>query len=72
MMRMEIIFEQRDSTLCATMHRDDPRKAAPAERDAHDRIWSALTKFCGTNKIALYIPAPITPLEPKPLLSAQP
>ena len=68
MMRMEIIFEQRDSTLCATMHRDDPRKAAPAERDAHDRIWSALTKFCGTNKIALHIPAP----EPKPKLSAQP
>ena len=71
-MRLEIDFEQRGSTLFATMLRDDPRKAAPAERDAHDRIWNALTKFCGTNKIALHIPAPITPLEPKPLLSAQP
>ena len=56
MMRMEIIFEQRGSTLFATMRRDDPHKAAPAERDAHDRIWNALVRFCGTNKIGLTIP----------------
>ena len=68
MMRMEIVFEQRESTLFATMRRDDPRKAAPAERDAHDRIWNALVRFCGANKIALNIPA----AEPKPKLSAQP
>ena len=68
MMRMEITFEQRNTTLFATMRRDDPRKAAPAERDAHDRIWNALARFCGTNKIALNIPA----AEPKPKLSAQP
>ena len=57
MMRMEITFEQRGSTLFATMRRDDPRKAAPAERDAHDRVWNALVRFCGANKIALTIPA---------------
>lgn len=57
MMRMEIIFEQRDSTLCATMYRDDPRKAAPAEHDAHDRVWNALVRFCNSNKIGLSIPA---------------
>ena len=68
MMRMEIVFEQRESTLFATMRRDDPRKAAPAERDAHDRIWNALVRFCETNKIGLYIPTS----EPKPKLSAQP
>lgn len=57
MMRMEIIFEQRGSTLFATMRRDDPRKAAPAERDAHDRVWNALVRFCNANKIGLSIPA---------------
>ena len=68
MMRMEITFEQCRSTLFATMRRDDPRQAAPAEREVHDRIWNALVRFCGTNKIGLYIPT----TEPKPLLSAQP
>ena len=68
MMRMEITFEQRGSTLFATMRRDDPRKAAHAERSAHDRIWNALVRFCETNKIGLYIPT----TEPKPKLSAQP
>ena len=58
MMRMEIIFEQRGSTLFATMRRDDPRKAAPAERDAHDCVWNALVRFCSTNKIALHIHSP--------------
>ena len=72
MMRLEIDFEQRDTTLFATLRRDHPKNAAPLELEAHNRIWNALTKFCGTNKIALHIPAPITPLEPKPLLSAQP
>ena len=56
MMRMEITFEQRNTTLFATMHRDDPRKAAPAERDAHDRVWNALVRFCNSNKIGLSIP----------------
>ncbi len=55
MMRMEITFEQRGSTLFATMHRDDPRKAAPTERDAHDRVWNALVRFCSTNKTGLSI-----------------
>ena len=68
MMRMEIDFEQRGTTLFATMRRDDPRKAAPAERDSHDRIWNTLVRFWGTNKIALHVPA----AEPKPKLSAQP
>ena len=72
MMRMEIVFEQRESTLFATMRRDDPRKAAHAERSAHDRIWNALVRFCETNKIALHTTAtPSTP-QPKPKLSAQP
>ena len=68
MMRMEIEFEQRGSTLFATMRRDPPNKAASAEREAHDRVWNALVRFCSTNKIGLYIPA----TEPKPKLSAQP
>ena len=68
MMRMEITFEQRNTTLFATMRRDDPRTATPAERAAHDRIWNALVRFCNDNKIGLAIPA----AEPKPKLSAQP
>jgi hypothetical protein len=68
MMRMEIDFEQRGATLFATMRRDPPNKAAPAERDAHDRVWNALVKFCAVNKIGLCIPA----TEPKPKLSAEP
>ena len=73
MMRLEIDFEQRGATLFATLRRNHPKKnAAPLELEAHNRIWNALTKFCGTNKIALHILPPITPLEPKPLLSAQP
>ena len=68
MMRMQIDFEQRGTTLFATMRRDDPRAAAPAEREAHDRIWNALVRFCNTNKIGLYIPS----TEPKPKLSAEP
>lgn len=68
MMRMEIDFEQRGATLFATMRRDDPRTAAPAEREAHDRIWNALVRFCYANKICLHIPT----TEPKPKLSAEP
>ena len=68
MMRMEIAFEQRNTTLFATLWRDSPKDAAPMERAAHDRIWNALTRFCETNKIGLYIPTS----EPKPELSAQP
>ena len=68
MMRMEITFEQRGSTLFATMRRDDPRKAAPAEHTAHDRVWNALVRYCNANKIGLSIRV----IEPKPELSAQP
>ena len=50
MMRMEIAFEQRNTTLFATLWRDPPKDAAPMERAAHDRIWNALTRFCETNK----------------------
>jgi hypothetical protein len=72
MMRMEITFEQRNTTLFATLWRDSPKDAAPMERAAHDRIWNALVRFCETNKIGLHIPAaPIQP-QPKPKLSAQP
>ena len=45
MMRMEIVFEQRNTTLFATLWRDPPMEAAPMERAAHDRIWNALTRF---------------------------
>lgn len=72
MMRMEIDFEQRGATLFATLLRDSPKDAAPMEREAHDRVWSGLAKFCGAHKIALQVPAPLDPVEPKPLLSAQP
>ena len=68
MMRMVIDFEQRGATLFATMRRDSPNKAAPAEREAHDRVWNALVKFCSVNKIGLHIPT----TEPKPKLSAEP
>ena len=72
MMRMAITFEQRNTTLFATLWRDPPKDAAPMERAAHDRIWNALTRFCETNKIALHTTAtPNTP-QPKPKLSAQP
>ena len=72
MMRMEIDFEQRGSTLFATLRRDHPKNAAPLELEAHNRIWNALTRFCETNKIALHTTAtPSTP-QPKPKLSAQP
>ena len=72
MMRIEIAFEQRNTTLFATLWRDPPMEAAPMERAAHDRIWNALTWFCETNKIALHTTAtPSTP-QPKPKLSAQP
>ena len=72
MMRMEIAFEQRNTTLFATLWRDSPKDAAPMERAAHDRIWNALTRFCETNKIALHTTATPSNLQPKPELSAQP
>ena len=68
MMRMEIDFEQRGATLFATMRRDPPNKAAPAERAAHDVVWNALVKYCAVNKIGQSLPA----TEPKPKLSAEP
>lgn len=64
MMRMEITFEQRNTTLFATLWRDPPKDAAPMERAAHDRIWNALVRFCESNKIGLHIPAP--PSSPNP------
>ena len=72
MMRMEITFEQRDTTLFATLWRDPPKAAAPMERAAHDRIWNALVRFCETNKIAFHTTATPSTLIPKPELSAQP
>ena len=66
MMRMEIAFEQRNTTLFATLWRDPPKDAAPMERDAHDRIWNALTRFCEANKIALHITATPSSPQPKP------
>ena len=72
MMRIEIAFEQRNTTLFATLWRDPPKDAAPMECDAHDRIWNDLTRFCETNKIALYTTATSCTPQPKPKLSAQP
>ena len=72
MMRMEIAFEQRNTTLFATLRRDPPKDAAPLELEAHDSVWNMLVKFCDTGKIAFHAPAPCAHPEPKPLLSAQP
>lgn len=68
MMRVEIVFEQRDETLFATMHRDNPLEAAPAERDAQSCVWDAFIKVCAARKIPVFIP----PSQPKPLLRVKP
>ena len=57
MMRMEITFEQRSGALFASLRRDNPRAATPAERAAHDRVWNGLVRFCEAGKIGLSIPA---------------
>lgn len=64
MMRMEIVFEERDGALFATLRRDPPTAAAPVEREAHNQVWNALTRFCEANKIALSIPAPKPRFQP--------
>ncbi len=68
MMRVEIVFEQRDETLFATMHRDNPLEAAPAERAAHDCFFDAFVKVCAARKLPVFIASS----EPKPSLRVKP